>query len=117
MASPPTPPVVYPTEPYPTTRREEVREHVHGVEIVDPYRWLEDGKAEEVKAWAAAQNRFTRKHLDAAPERPALEKRLSELMYHDALSAPLVRKNRSFWRRRHADLHAEIRRRTGRQSR
>jgi protease II len=29
----------------PFTRRDEVREVLHGVEVSDPYRWLEDGRA------------------------------------------------------------------------
>jgi prolyl oligopeptidase len=108
MTSTPTGSVAYPTEPYPKTRRDDVRESVHGVEILDSYRWLEDGKAEEVKAWASAEDHFTRARLSSEPERAVFEKRLSELMYFDAVSAPLVRKKRSFWRRRHADREKDI---------
>jgi prolyl oligopeptidase len=40
----------------PSTRRDDVREVLHGVELVDPYRWLEDDKSPETRAWIDAQN-------------------------------------------------------------
>jgi prolyl oligopeptidase PreP (S9A serine peptidase family) len=46
----------------------------HGTEVHDPYRWLEDGASDEVKAWSAAQTRHARAYLDALPGREALEK-------------------------------------------
>jgi prolyl oligopeptidase len=38
----------------PPTRRDNVREVLHGVEIVDPYRWLEDDESPETRAWIDA---------------------------------------------------------------
>jgi len=40
----------------PPTRREDVVDVLHGVEVADPYRWLEDGDDPEVQAWLAEQN-------------------------------------------------------------
>jgi hypothetical protein len=37
------------TFPYPSTRRGDLVEKLHGVEVADPYRWLEDPKSEETK--------------------------------------------------------------------
>ena len=37
--------------------------------VSDPYRWLEDGGAEAVRAWTAAQGRHTRDVLDAVTVR------------------------------------------------
>ncbi len=39
----------------------------HGVEVVDPYRWLEDSQSPEVKAWSEAQAAAARAHLDGLP--------------------------------------------------
>lgn len=44
----------------------------HGVVVRDPYRWLEDAKALDVKAWVADQNASTRKYLDGLQSRPAI---------------------------------------------
>ena len=53
----------------PPTRRDGVVDVLHGVEVPDPYRWLEDGDAPEVQQWVAAQNAHTRQALDARPDR------------------------------------------------
>ena len=47
------PAVLFAAEPkrmsYPVTRTDPVVEKIHGVEIVDPYRWLEDADNADVK--------------------------------------------------------------------
>ena len=43
----------------PETRRDNTREVLHGVEIADPYRWLEDQESPETRAWIDAQNEYT----------------------------------------------------------
>lgn len=53
---------------------------VHGVELTDPYRWLEAGDAPEVAEWVAAQNQHTRQALDARPDRGRWHERLSALV-------------------------------------
>ena len=52
----------------------------HGVEVVDPYRWLESSADPEVRAWIAAQNALTRRLLDAWPGRAALRARVARLI-------------------------------------
>jgi prolyl oligopeptidase len=85
----------------PDTRRDDsVVELLHGVEVADPYRWLEDGDAEETRAWVAAQNAFTRAHLDAAPGREHIHARLDQLLTTGAVSAPVIRGQRHFYQRR-----------------
>ena len=56
------------------TRKDDVVDHLHGVDVPDPYRWLEDADAPEVKSWTDAQNAATRRVLDRVPGRPGLEK-------------------------------------------
>lgn len=52
----------------PHTRRDAVVDTLHGVDVADPYRWLEDGDAPDVQEWVEAQNRLTRETLDALVE-------------------------------------------------
>src|SRR5262249_44349628 len=41
--------------PVPPTRQDNFRETIHGVEIIDPYRWLEDQDSPETRQWIDAQ--------------------------------------------------------------
>ncbi|XXU06526.1 prolyl oligopeptidase family serine peptidase [Sorangium sp. So ce854] len=81
---------------------------LHGVEITDPYRWLEDGDSPEVKEWMKSQDAFTRAELSRLPERDAIAARLKQLFYIDAVSAPRHRKGRYFFSRRHATKEKSI---------
>lgn len=65
--------------PPPPTRREPVVDVLHGVEVADPYRWLEDGGSAETVAWVEAQNARTRGLLDALPDRAGWHERLVAL--------------------------------------
>jgi prolyl oligopeptidase len=80
---------------------------MHGVEIVDPYRWLEgDDKAEvtdEVEQWTTAQNDYTRDVLDGLPGREKLEARLTELMQVGYVGAPSMRGDLYFNTEREGD--------------
>ena len=60
----------------PPTRRDDVREVLHGVEIVDPYRWLEDGSSPETRAWIDAQNALHTGAWTGAPDarRPSAQR-------------------------------------------
>ncbi len=51
----------------PKTRREDLVEVIHGKEIADPYRWLEDDHSDETGAWVAAQNELTSAFLEPDP--------------------------------------------------
>ncbi|MBK9189569.1 MAG: prolyl oligopeptidase family serine peptidase [Phycisphaerales bacterium] len=93
----------------PETKREPVTDTLHGVKLVDDYRWLEGDNSDpkemgklspEVAAWTDAQNAYTRGLLDTLPGRKALEDRLRPLMEIGSISAPAMRRNRYFYTRR-----------------
>jgi len=68
---------------YPPADRDEVTEHLHGVAVADPYRYLEDPDGVRTVAFVAAQNALSEPYLASLPAR----KRFGELT--DALvSAP-----------------------------
>src|SRR5205823_10465649 len=72
----------------PATRRDDVHETQHGVDIVDPYRWLEDQESPETRVWITAQNAYTHGALDGRPERAAIRGRLEWLTRVDDRSTP-----------------------------
>ena len=86
---------------YPDTRREERVEKLHGVDVPDPYRWLEDDvrKSDDVKAWVEAQNKVTNAYLAAIPEREGIQKRVKELMDFEKYTPPLKVAGRYFYRK------------------
>ncbi len=87
----------------PDTPRLEVTDMVHGVEIMDPYRWLEDQQSPETRAWIDAQNEYTRAMLGGLPIRDAIRSNLELLMRTDHISRPIHRNGRYFFTRRSAD--------------
>ncbi len=95
MAQPDADETVHATPP--EARVAPVVETMHGVEIVDPYRWLEDGDDDEVRAWTAAQNAYTRQALDGRPEHAVLQRRLAELMAAGYVQAPVLKGGRYFY--------------------
>ncbi len=69
------------TTPPPTTRKESVSDTYHGISITEQYRWLEDWSDARVKAWSDSQNEHARAYLDVLPDRPAIEKRVSDIQH------------------------------------
>ncbi|HLM74759.1 MAG TPA: hypothetical protein VK459_18755, partial [Polyangiaceae bacterium] len=47
MTAKKTPPSSQPALPYPKTRTTDAKDVIHGVEVLDPYRWLEDVSSPE----------------------------------------------------------------------
>ena len=94
-ASPPAP---MPLIPPPTTRTVDVVDTYHGVAIPDPYRWLEDLDAPEVRTWIEAQNAATDSFLARIPGRDALRTRLTELWNYPRKSPPKRAGKRWAWR-------------------
>jgi len=78
------------------------------VEVRDPYRWLEDGDAEEVRRWSEAQGRHTRAALDAIPFTAAIRERLRVLFSIGLVSAPAIRGDRYFHQRRTGDQEQPV---------
>ncbi|MBI2956379.1 MAG: S9 family peptidase [Acidobacteria bacterium] len=87
----------------PKTRTDDVKEVLHGVELTDPYRWLEDQESSETRSWIEAQNAYTDSLLGQVAGRDKLEQRLSELLKVDSLGVPKARRGRYFFSKRRAD--------------
>jgi prolyl oligopeptidase len=101
----------------PATRAQAVEDRLHGVSVVDEYRWLEGDNTnraemgrvtDEVAAWTDAQNAFTRDLLDRLPGRAALEDRLRPLLETGAVSLPEVRGRRYFYAKREGNQNQPV---------
>jgi len=73
---------------YPATRTVDQVDDYFGTKVADPYRWLEDDNAEDVKAWVAAQNEVTFGYLGKIPFRPRIKERLTEIFNYPRYSSP-----------------------------
>src|SRR5947209_2189100 len=85
-----------PQPTYPPTKVDNIADVLHGVKIVDPYRWLEDGTSAEVKTWVEEQNRFTQTLLDKVPGRKAIRERLNQLLEIGSLGTPVPARGHYF---------------------
>ncbi|MES1242099.1 MAG: prolyl oligopeptidase family serine peptidase [Acidobacteriota bacterium] len=86
---------------YPQTHKVDQKDVYHGVQVEDPYRWLEQDvrQSEEVRSWVEEENRVTSGYLSALPERGTIEKRLTRIWNFESRSAPVKAGGRYFFTR------------------
>jgi len=85
---------------YPEAPREDVAEIIHGHEIADPYRWLEDSGSEQTKRWLAAEADLYASYLSSLPGLAKLTDRLGGLLAAGEVGPPAWRGDRQFFTRR-----------------
>ena len=68
------------TMDYPQTRTENVKDTLWGIEVSDPYRWLEDDCSEETMAWVDEQIECTQGYLNSLDWRQPLRDRFETLL-------------------------------------
>jgi prolyl oligopeptidase len=73
---------------YPETKATAIKDNYFGTEVADPYRWLEDDRSAETKAWVIAQNAVTQKYMAQIPYRNQIKTRLTQLMNYEKYSQP-----------------------------
>ena len=88
---------------YPPARRLDLVERLHGFEVADPYRWLEDPGSEETEAWSRAQDELLAGWLDGRPGREAARRRLERLLGAGLVTVPVLRGELAFFERRRGD--------------
>jgi prolyl oligopeptidase len=82
---------------YPTSKETEDSENFFGIEVKDPFRWLENPDSEESKAWVKAQNEVTFGYLERLEIREKLKERITELWNYEKFSVPFKKGNRYFY--------------------
>lgn len=87
---------------YPDAPKGDVVDVMHGVEIADPYRWLEEDvrESERVADWVNAQNEVTFNYLEAIEGRDAIHARMSQLWDFTAYFTPDKAGGKYFFRQR-----------------
>lgn len=73
---------------YPNATRSDHVDRYHGIEVADPYRWLEQTDSAQTKSWIADQNAVTFDYLDTIGERDAIRKRLTALWNYERWGVP-----------------------------
>ena len=94
--------------PPPPTEVREVVDTLHGVEVPDPYRWLEDQETPETRAWIDEQNAYTDTVLNALPGREELRAAAASVLERDAIGLPNERGGRYFYSKRRADQNLAV---------
>lgn len=83
---------------YPAARRDDsVVDDYHGVKIADPYRWLEDPDAEEVKEFVEKQVQLTNSVIQQCETRSKLNETITKLFDHPRYDAPFRRADKYFY--------------------
>ena len=62
---------------YPVAKKVDQVDDYFGTKVADPYRWLEDDNAEEVKEWVQEQSNVTFTYLEKIPFREKIRQRIS----------------------------------------
>lgn len=84
---------------YPSSKKIDHVDELHGTKVPDPYRWLEDDvrESKDVAAWVEAENKVTFAYLESIPQREPIRKRLTELWNYEKYSAPSKAGGRYFF--------------------
>lgn len=86
---------------YPDTARGDTVDPQFGVDVADPYRWLEDDVRVNPKVadWVAAQNKVTDTYLETLPGRDSFKERMTELYNYERFGLPTKAGTRYFYSR------------------
>ena len=90
-------------KPYPTAPRGDVVDVLHGEQVRDPYRWLEDPDDPQTVQWTSEQAELLHQHAAQWPSRPHFRDRVAELLRTGSVGTPVWRSDRCLHTRRGPD--------------
>ena len=73
---------------YPETKKVEHTDEYFGTKVQDPYRWLEDDRAEDTKDWVQREVAFTNDYLAKIPFREEIRAQLKDIWNYEKIGAP-----------------------------
>ena len=68
---------------YPTVRKENLVETIHGIQIADPYRWMENSDSKETQEYIRIQQNLTELYLKDAPNREDIRRTLKKMWNYE----------------------------------
>jgi prolyl oligopeptidase len=92
----------------PPATREPVTEVLHGITIVDPYRWLEEQNSDRTRKWIAEQTAYTRAYLGSIRGRAQIRKRVEEILAVETYRDPRKAGERFFVLKREASQEQPV---------
>tara|TARA_Y200000002_G_scaffold241957_1_gene200119 strand:- start:8065 stop:10170 length:2106 start_codon:yes stop_codon:yes gene_type:complete len=82
---------------YPISKKVDFVETIHGYEIEDQYRWLEDFTSEESKTWVDKQNKFTQNFIGKNKYKKSIAKNLNSTWDTESISIPYKVEDKTFY--------------------
>ena len=82
---------------YPESKKIDFTENLHGYEIIDSYRWLEDFTSDESIDWIERQNNFTKQFIKKNKYKKGLENYLNKIWESESISIPYKVKEKTFY--------------------
>jgi prolyl oligopeptidase len=73
---------------YPPAARGDVVDTYHGVQVPDPYRWMEDIDSPQTRAWVEAEAKLSSDYLAAIPVRDKIAERMRRIWNFERWGAP-----------------------------
>ena len=85
------------TSGYPETKKEEFTEIIHGYEISDSYRWLEDFTSDDSLDWVKRQNKFTKTFISKNNYKKDIANYLEQIWENESISIPYKKEGKTFY--------------------
>ncbi len=96
---------------YPISRTVDQIDTYHGVDVADPYRWLEEDNP-GTRSWIDAQDELLQSYLEPVEQMESLEERLLKIRNFESFSLPQKKHGKLFYTRieagaKHGSLYEE----------
>jgi prolyl oligopeptidase len=82
---------------YPESKKINFVENIHGYEISDSYRWLEDFTSDESINWVKRQNNFTKKYIGKNKFKRDIGEYLEKIWNNESISTPYKVEDKIFY--------------------
>ena len=82
---------------YPESTKIDFSENLHGYQINDSYRWLEDFTSKESLDWVKRQNKFTQNFIKKNKYKKNISKYLDTIWGNESISIPYKVEGRTFY--------------------